>query len=65
VRQPENYRRHVTAPEPVSLDQLIDDCADIPGALKQRSTPLPIPRAAAPWRVDEACVAQVSGLDDY
>ncbi|WP_211762541.1 hypothetical protein [Kutzneria sp. CA-103260] len=55
----------MTAPEPVSLDQLIDDCADIPGALKQRVLPLPAPRAAAPWRVDEACVAQVNGLDDY
>ncbi|MFI9382344.1 hypothetical protein [Kutzneria sp. NPDC052558] len=55
----------MTAPEPVSLDQLIDDCADIPGALVQLAAPLPAPRTAAPWRVDEACVAQVSGLDDY
>jgi hypothetical protein len=65
VEHPWNYGRLVTAPEPVSLDQLIDDCADIPGALKQGVNPLPVPRAAAPWRVDEACVAQVSGLDDY
>ncbi|WP_198047178.1 hypothetical protein [Kutzneria sp. 744] len=55
----------MTAPEPVSLDQLIDDCADIPGALRQRTRPLPAPRRPAPWRVDEACAAQVSGLDDY
>ncbi|MFC0437294.1 hypothetical protein [Kutzneria buriramensis] len=55
----------MTTPEPVSLDQLIDDCADIPGALRQLVRPLPSPRQAAPWRVDETCVAQVSGLDDY
>jgi hypothetical protein len=63
--RPSNYGRMVTAPEPVSLDQLIDDCADIPGALRQLTRPLPTPRQAAPWRVDEACAAQVSGLDDY
>jgi hypothetical protein len=55
----------VTSSEPVSLDQLIDDCADIPGALMRRIRPLPTPRDPAPWRVDETCVAQVSGLDDY
>jgi hypothetical protein len=55
----------MASPEPVSLNQLIDDCADIPGALKQRTVPLPTPREAAPWRVDEVCAAQVSGLDDY
>ncbi|REH27036.1 hypothetical protein BCF44_1307 [Kutzneria buriramensis] len=62
---PSTYGLVVTTPEPVSLDQLIDDCADIPGALRQLVRPLPSPRQAAPWRVDETCVAQVSGLDDY
>ncbi|HTI20101.1 MAG TPA: hypothetical protein VL652_03865 [Kutzneria sp.] len=63
--RPSNYGRDVTASEPVSLDQLIDDCADIPGALRQLTRPLPTPRQATPWQVDEACAAQVSGLDDY
>ena len=44
--------------EPESIGDLIADCADIPPALTSAHD-LPGPRAAAPWSVDEKCVAQV------
>ena len=55
----------MSTPEPVSLDELISDCAELPGSLRQLVVPLPAPRKAAPWQVTEVCAAQVSGLDDY
>ncbi|AHH95330.1 hypothetical protein KALB_1960 [Kutzneria albida DSM 43870] len=59
------YGHGMTAPEATSLDELISDCADIPSSLHARTVPLPTPRDAAPWEVDEVCTAQVSDLDDY
>jgi hypothetical protein len=60
------YGQDVTVTEPSSLDELISDCADIPRTLRSQTVPPQTPRTpAAPWRVDEACAAQVSGMDDY
>ena len=65
VRDRWNYGQAVTAPEASSLDELISDCADIPRSLRSLAVPLPTPRTATPWQVDEVCVAQVRGMDDY
>ena len=57
----------MTTPEAETIDELIADCADIPAALRTGRTPVtavPAPRAGD-WSVTEACVEQVSGLDDY
>jgi hypothetical protein len=51
--------------DPDSLDELIADCADIPDALCTCHLPVPPPRAATPWEVDETCLAQVIGLDEF
>ena len=55
----------MTTTEPESFAELIADCADIPDALRTGDHDLPGPRDAAPWEVDEACFAQVSGLEEY
>lgn len=47
------------------MAELIEDCADIPGQVRARHTPIPEPGAARPWRVDEACSQQVADLEDY
>jgi hypothetical protein len=60
-----NYGQDVTAPEASSLDELISDCADIPSSLRSQVVPLPTPRTATPWQVDEVCMAQIRGMDDY
>jgi len=46
------------------MDELIEDCADIPAAVRT-SPALPAPRAAEKWRVNDQCLAQVNDLDDY
>jgi hypothetical protein len=48
-----------------SLDELVEDCSAIPAALRTGAPRLPLPRIAAPWTVNEACVAAVHGLDEY
>ncbi|MBB3051948.1 hypothetical protein FHS23_002977 [Prauserella isguenensis] len=50
------------APEPESLDDLIADCRDIPRPQVPGQRPHP---SARPWNVDDACHAQVAGLDAY
>ncbi|MCP2302482.1 hypothetical protein [Actinokineospora globicatena] len=50
---------------PETLDELIADCAGIPPELTHHRPVLPTPRGHAPWRVDEACHAQVADLDEY
>jgi hypothetical protein len=51
--------------DPDSLDELIADCAEIPNAVRSCHIPVPPPREATPWEVDEACLAQVIGLDEF
>ncbi|WP_197043224.1 hypothetical protein [Saccharothrix sp. NRRL B-16314] len=51
--------------EPDTLDQLIEDCTDLPEELRGEGRSLPAPRAARPWQVDEANYAQVADLDAY
>ncbi|MGQ0842404.1 hypothetical protein [Actinokineospora sp.] len=55
----------MSATEPNSMDELIADCAAIPASLTADPTTLPLPRAAARWEVDDACLAQVVDLDEY
>ncbi len=52
-------------PEADTLDELIDDCTAMPAVLRPTAKALPEPRAASPWQVTDACVAQVDGLDAY
>ncbi|MEU4674147.1 hypothetical protein AB0F91_40850 [Amycolatopsis sp. NPDC023774] len=57
-----------TATEPEDLGELIADCAHIPSALRSEGLTtdrMPHPRAARPWKVDDACHAQVADLDAY
>ena len=57
------------ATEPETIGELIADCAHLPSALRPPQTAaearLPLPRAAQPWSVDDACHAQVADLDAY
>ena len=55
----------VTQQEPDTFDELIADCADLPSSLRPARPRLPAPRAAAHWEVDDACLAQVNGLDEF
>ena len=48
-----------------SINDLIADCADIPGSLRPADTLLGFPLQAAPWQVDDANLAQVHDLDEY
>lgn len=54
---------HIT--DRATLAELIADCAAIPVPSQPADQPLPPPHAAEPWQVDDACYAQVSGLEDY
>ncbi|QRP51105.1 hypothetical protein [Amycolatopsis sp. FDAARGOS 1241] len=57
-----------TATEPETIGELIADCAHIPSELRVERLAgerLPLPRAARPWTVDDACHAQVADLDAY
>ncbi|GAA1203119.1 hypothetical protein [Prauserella alba] len=56
------FRTAPGAPEPESLNDLIADCRDIPRPHVPGQRPHP---SARPWNVNEACHAQVSGLDAY
>jgi hypothetical protein len=59
------YVHQVSTPEAETIDELIADCADLPRALRTApGNAVPAPRAAG-WTVSEACVEQVSDLDDY
>ncbi|MFD5830206.1 hypothetical protein [Lentzea sp. NPDC060358] len=49
----------MTIPEATTMSELIDDCAQLPFALTHPEHPLPTPRDAAPWRVDERCAKPV------
>ncbi|HKS44563.1 MAG TPA: hypothetical protein VJT49_05505 [Amycolatopsis sp.] len=53
------------ATEPETLDELINDCADIPEELRVPAGSAPHPPAPQQWVVDEACHSQVAGLDAY
>ncbi|MEJ2858065.1 MULTISPECIES: hypothetical protein [unclassified Saccharothrix] len=48
-----------------TLDELIDDCTEVPAELRPTDKSLPEPRRAAPWQVTEANAAQVENLDAY
>jgi hypothetical protein len=64
VRTP-TYGQDVTIPDATTMTELIEDCAQIPFAVTHPEHPLPQPRAATAWHVDEACVRQVDGLDAF
>ncbi|WP_406628775.1 hypothetical protein [Amycolatopsis sp. WGS_07] len=57
------------ATEPETIGDLIADCAHLPSTLQPgpaaEQARLPLPRAARPWTVDDACHAQVADLDAY
>jgi hypothetical protein len=46
------------------MQQLIDDCAEIPHSLDAQPAVI-LPRAAPDWEVDDATQAQVDDIDDY
>ncbi|CAL9594192.1 hypothetical protein SUDANB95_05258 [Actinosynnema sp. ALI-1.44] len=48
-----------------TLDELIDDCTEVPAELRPTEKVLPEPRAAAKWQVTDANAAQVDDLDAY
>ncbi|MBK1786205.1 hypothetical protein [Prauserella cavernicola] len=50
------------ATEPETMAELIADCAEIPRPEIPGTEPV---AAAEPWRVDDACHAQVADLDEY
>ncbi|GAA3812747.1 MULTISPECIES: hypothetical protein [Amycolatopsis] len=54
-----------TVTEPETIAELIDDCADIPAELRAAHASAPRPPAPRGWAVDDACHAQVVGLEDY
>ncbi|MFD9735358.1 hypothetical protein [Umezawaea sp. NPDC059074] len=47
------------------MTELIEDCAGIPRSITHAERPLPTPRAAAEWRVDETTARRFEGLNDY
>lgn len=49
--------------EPDTLAELIADCAFIAASPQPADQRLPL--APGPWEVDDACYAQVCGLDEY
>jgi hypothetical protein len=55
----------VTTPEADSIEELIADCADIPAGLRPSARQIPVPRTAAVWSVNDACLDQVRQLDEY
>ncbi|WP_202918657.1 hypothetical protein [Saccharothrix deserti] len=48
-----------------TLDELIEDCTELPQELRAAGKTLQEPRAAVPWQVDDANYAQVADLDAY
>jgi hypothetical protein len=55
----------VTTPEAVSIDELIDDCAQLPTTFRHIVRPADLPVGATAWQVSEGNLAQVKGLDEY
>ncbi|GLZ36191.1 hypothetical protein Lesp02_83780 [Lentzea sp. NBRC 105346] len=55
----------MTEPDATTMTELIEDCAQIPFAITHPEHPLPVPRAAASWHVDDSCVRQVENLDMF
>lgn len=47
------------------MAELIADCAEIPARVRTAPHDFPLPRTAAAWSVDEACLAQVRDIDVY
>lgn len=47
------------------MTELIEDCAQLPYSVTHAKHPLPSPRAAATWQVDESLKKQFEGLNDY
>ena len=47
------------------MDELVEDCGAIPATLRASTPPLPLPRLAAAWTVNDACVAAVTEFDEY
>jgi len=54
-----------TLTEPETIADLIGDCAHIPAELRATQSGTPRPPAPREWAVDDACHAQVVGLEDY
>jgi hypothetical protein len=55
----------VTIPEATTMRELIDDCAQLPFALTHPEHPLPAPREATTWQIDDRSTSQVEGLAEY
>ncbi|HWO68821.1 MAG TPA: hypothetical protein VNO31_53205 [Umezawaea sp.] len=55
----------MTTPEAATMTELIEDCAGIPHSITHADHPLPAPRAAASWEVDERTAQRFEGLNDY
>ncbi len=47
------------------MDELVEDCGALPTVLRTSTPRLPLPRLAAAWTVNDACVAAVTDLDEY
>lgn len=55
-----------TRPDAEEIAELVADCSEIPPALRSTAArALPLPRAAAPWAVNDTCLAAVHELDEY
>ena len=55
----------MSTPDAEEIGELIEDCSAIPPALRSGRGELPLPRSAAPWTVNESCLAAVQELDEY
>jgi hypothetical protein len=47
------------------MTELIEDCAGIPRSITHAEHPLPAPRAATSWEVDESTARRFDELNDY
>lgn len=59
------YVRTVNLYDAETLDEMLADAAAMPVSLRATDQALPLPRAAKPWEVDDACYAQVRDIDEY
>jgi hypothetical protein len=48
-----------------SIDELINDCAQIPLSVRETRRHAPLPFSAPKWEVTDGCRAQVEGMDEY
>ncbi|WP_170156245.1 hypothetical protein [Umezawaea tangerina] len=55
----------MTTPEAATMTELIEDCADIPRSITHAEHPLPAPRAAASWEVDDTTARRFEGINEY